>query len=228
MSTIMIVEDDVMLNNGISFNFQMDGFEVVCAFNLKEASNYLKKQSIELIILDVNLPDGSGFDFCKKVRETYDMPILFLTACDLELDMMTGFRLGGDDYVTKPFSVNILRERVLALLRRYQGTATNQQIIKVDEFEIDLKQMTVTKQGKLIDLAPTEYKLFLAFVESRGEVLTRQFLLDVLWEKDNFVEEHALTVNINRLRNKIENLSSKPVYIKTVYGIGYVWGGKSS
>lgn len=227
MQTIMIVEDDQMLNTGISFNMQMDGFEVISVSTIKEATEQVAANHIHLIILDVNLPDGSGFDFCKKVREKYTIPILFLTACDMELDVITGFRIGGDDYITKPFSLNILRERVIALLRRSYNHLHKVNVIQQDGFELNMDTMNVQKEGESLSLTPSEYKLMKALMERKGEVLTRQKLLEVLFEKDEFVEEHALTVTINRLRNKIELEPSKPHFIKTVYGMGYMWAGES-
>lgn len=228
MSNLLIVEDDIMLNQGISFNFQMDGFNVISAFTLEEAREKLDKENIDIIILDCNLPDGSGFDFCKNIRDKYTNPIIFLTACDTEFDIIKGLRIGADDYITKPFSINILRERVLTVLRRCGKTNIASNIIKDGEFEIYLDKITVQKNGESIVLAPTEYKLLKKLILSNGEVLTRQVLLEELWENEEYVEEHALTVNINRLRNKIEDNPSKPKYIKTVYGIGYVWAGDKS
>lgn len=227
MQTIMIVEDDKMLNTGITFNMQMDGFEVISVSTIKEATEQVANQHIHLIILDVNLPDGSGFDFCKQVRENHTMPILFLTACDMELDVITGFRIGGDDYITKPFSLNILRERVFALLRRSYNQTPKLNVIKQDGFELNMETMNVQKDGQSLALTPSEYKLIKTLMERKGEVMTRQKLLEVLFENDEFVEEHTLTVTINRLRNKIEENSSKPNYIKTVYGMGYMWAGDS-
>lgn len=226
MSNLLIIEDDVMLNQGIAFNFQMDGFNITSAFTLEEAREKLDKENIDIIILDCNLPDGSGFDFCKNIRQKYTTPIVFLTACDTELDIITGLRIGADDYITKPFSINVLRERVLTVLRRCGKNSISSNIIKEGEFKIDLDKITVQKNGESIVLAPTEYKLLKKLILSKGEILTRQVLLEELWENEEYVEEHALTVNINRLRNKIEDNPSKPRYIKTVYGIGYAWTGK--
>lgn len=224
---ILIIEDDKALNNGITFNLEMDGFKVFQGFSLEEGELYIKNNPIDLIILDVNLPDGTGFDFCKNLRdEGYLMPVLFLTACDMEINVITGFRSGGDDYVTKPFSLIILRERVLALLRRFGKRAEESNILKVDEFEFDFDRMTVDKNGVPIDLAPTEYKLLKGLVQSKGKVMTRQKLLELIWDKGEFIEEHALTVNINRLRSKVEDNPSKPKYIKTAYGMGYLWAGE--
>lgn len=226
MSNLLIIEDDVMLNQGIAFNFQMDGFNITSAFTLEEAREKLDKENIDIIILDCNLPDGSGFDFCKNIRQKYTTPIVFLTACDTELDIITGLRIGEDDYITKPFSINVLRERVLTVLRRCGKNSISSNIIKEGEFKIDLDKITVQKNGESIVLAPTEYKLLKKLILSKGEILTRQVLLEELWENEEYVEEHALTVNINRLRNKIEDNPSKPRYIKTVYGIGYAWTGE--
>lgn len=224
---ILIIEDDKALNNGICFNLEMDGFKVFQGFNLREGESHIKTNSVDLIILDVNLSDGNGFDFCKKLRdEGYIMPVLFLTACDMEINVITGFRSGGDDYVTKPFSLIILRERVLALLRRFGKTTKESNVLKIDEFEFDFDRMSVAKNGVSIDLAPTEYKLLKGLIQSKGKVMTRQKLLELIWEKEEFIEEHALTVNINRLRSKIEDNPSKPKYIKTAYGMGYLWAGE--
>lgn len=225
MYNIMIVEDDKMLNQGMSFNFQMDGFKVISVFTLKEAEEKINTEEIDIILLDVNLPDGSGFEFCKKIRANYKNPIIFLTACDMELDIITGLRIGADDYVTKPFSINILRERVMAVLRRYGKGNETPKVIKINEFIFDFDKMTVKKNNESIVLAPTEYKVLKKLVTEKGQVLTRQALLEEIWENDQYIEEHALTVNINRLRSKIEDNPSKPKYIKTVYGVGYTWVG---
>lgn len=214
MYNIMIVEDDKMLNQGMSFNFQMDGFKVISVFTLKEAEEKINTEEIDIILLDVNLPDGSGFEFCKKIRENYKNPIIFLTACDMELDIITGLRIGADDYVTKPFSINILRERVMAVLRRYGKDNETPKVIKINEFTFDFDKMTVKKNNESIVLAPTEYKVLKKLVTEKGQVLTRQALLEEIWENDQYIEEHALTVNINRLRSKIEDNPSKPKYIK--------------
>ena len=144
----------------------------------------------------------------------------------MELDIITGLRIGADDYITKPFNLNILREKVLVVLRRYNKSNKVESTLKVGEFEFNFDKLSVLKNGDNVVLAPTEYKLLKKLVTSKGEVLTRQTLLETLWDNDEYIEEHALTVNINRLRNKIEDNPSKPKYIKTVYGIGYSWAGE--
>lgn len=227
MYNILIVEDDKMLNQGIAFNLEMDGFNVISSFTLEDARENIRNESIDMIILDVNLPDGNGFEFCKNIRNEYLNPIIFLTACDMELDIITGFKIGGDDYITKPFSLNILRERVLAVLRRYgKSNNTQSNILKINEFEFNFNKMTVSKNGENLILAPTEYKILKKLVESKGQVITRHGLLEEIWDNDEYVEEHTLTVNINRLRSKIEDNPSKPKYIKTIYGMGYSWAGE--
>lgn len=226
MNTILIVEDDKMLNQGIAFNFQMDGFNVISVFTLKEAEEKINNNKIDMVLLDVNLPDGNGFDFCKSIREKYTNPIIFLSACDMELDIITGLRIGADDYITKPFSINILREKVLAIFRRYNNNSYVSNLLQSGEFKFDFDKMMVQKNEETLVLAPTEYKILKKLVISKGQVLTRQALLEAIWENDEYIEEHALTVNINRLRNKIEENPSKPKYIKTIYGIGYAWIGE--
>ncbi|MGL5152671.1 MAG: response regulator transcription factor [Clostridium sp.] len=225
MRKVLLVEDDEMLNRGITFNLEQDGFYVKNAFTASEAEEYIKSESFNLIILDVNLPDGSGFDICEKIRRTSKAPILFLSACDMEFDIVKAFRLGGDDYVTKPFSLSILRERIFALLRRVdkeEESVVNQ--IICNDLILDVDKMILTKSGVQINITPTEYKLLKKFMVCKEKVLTRSILLEELWDKDcDFVDEHALTVNINRLRSKIEGKDSNVKYIKTVYGMGYMW-----
>lgn len=222
MRNIMIVEDDKMLNDGIAFNLQIDNYEITSAYNLKQANEKLN-ENIDMIILDVNLPDGNGQDFCSKIRKTSDIPIIFLTACDMEEDIINGLKLGADDYITKPFSINILKQKIETILRRCNRNSNN--TLKIHEFEFDFENMIVTKNQENITLAPTEYKLLKKLVQSKGQVLTRQALIDAVWDTEEFVEEHALTVNINRLRSKIEDNPSKPKYIKTVFKMGYTFVG---
>ncbi|WP_066494797.1 response regulator transcription factor [Abyssisolibacter fermentans] len=227
MKTLLLVEDDKMLSRGIKFNLQEEGFNVISAYCLKEAQEELNKASIDLIILDVNLPDGNGFDFCEKIRNYYDNPIIFLTACDMESDVVTGFKLGADDYITKPFSLSILRERILAIFRRYRVNEKKEQVVVNKDLSFDFEKMIINNKDKVLTLTPTENKLLKIMFESKGQVMTRRVLLEKLWDNDsNFVDEHALTVNINRLRNKIEEKPSKPKYIKTIYGMGYMWVGE--
>ena len=226
MRNILIVEDDSMLNNGICFNLQADGFNLIPAYNLKEGENTFNSNTIDLIILDINLPDGNGFEFCKKIRENSNVGMLFLTACDVESDIINGFKIGADDYITKPFSINILMQRVGALLD-VVSSKTNMKILVEGEFEFDFEKMLVTKNKVNVVLSPIEFKILKKLVQSKSQIVTRQALIDSIWDNDGeYIEEHALTVNINRLRSKIENKSSSHKYIKTIYGMGYMWIGE--
>ena len=223
MSNILIVEDDLGINNGVKFNLEMDGFKCFSATSILEGKKIFDEYKIDLILLDINLPDGSGFNFCRDVRNSSNVPIIFLTACDLEVDQVIGFKVGGDDYITKPFSVSILNQRIQAVLRRSKVSKVNSNI-KTGEFTLDLEMFSLMKNDEQIVLAPTEFKIMKIFMENKGQVLTRENLLSKLWNDDiDFVEEHTLTVNINRLRGKIEDNPKKPKFIKTVYGMGYIW-----
>ncbi|MGL4761168.1 MAG: response regulator transcription factor [Sarcina sp.] len=224
MENILILEDDKSINKGIKFNLEMDGYKVFSAFNIKEAKEIVINNKIEFMILDVNLPDGSGFDFCKEVRVNSNVAIIFLTACDLEVDQLMAFEFGADDYITKPFSISILKQRITAILKRCKVEKVENLLVRSGEFELDTERLSLKKGEENIILAPTEYKIIKLFIENKGQVLTRELILEKLWDDDaEFVEEHTLTVNINRLRNKIEDNPKKPKYIKTVYGMGYIW-----
>lgn len=221
--TILIIEDDITLNKGIMLTLRQNDINIKQAFTLEDSRNILKKEKMDLIILDVNLPDGNGFDFCKEIREKSTIPIIFLTACDMELDIVTGLELGADDYITKPFSLMVLRARVMVALRRLENKNTNNKI-NIDNLILDFDKMEFTKDNNKINLSKTEQKLLKMLITNKGRVLTREQLIDNVWDNDSeFVEENALTVNIKRLREKIEDNKSKPKYIKTVYGIGYIF-----
>lgn len=222
MTTLLVVEDDQSLNRGITLSLKRDGMVVEQAFCLAEAEQKLACGNIDLIILDVNLPDGSGFVFCEKVREHSLVPVIFLTANDMESDIVLGFELGGDDYVTKPFSLMVLRSRVMAILRR--GHAVSADSLMIDELRFDFEKMDFFKQGQKLTLSKTEQKVLKLLLSHRGQILTREQLMDGVWGKDGeFVDENALTVTIKRLRAKIEDAPSSPKYIKTIYGLGYIW-----
>lgn len=223
MRKILVVEDDVMLNSGLCYNLELDEYKAVPAHDATMALEKIKSESFDLIILDVNLPDGDGFELCKKVKAIQDIPVVFLTARDLEADVMTGFDLGADDYITKPFNINIFRKKVAAVLKRSEKSV-NQKIYVCGDLVIDFDRLTVSVSDDPVLITPTEYKILKIFTSNPDILLTRQVLLEKLYDVDaNFVDEHALTVNINRLRSKIETADRK--YIRTVYGMGYVWAG---
>lgn len=223
MRRILVVEDDVMLNSGLCYNLELEHYSAIPVHNATVALDKIKTESFDLILLDVNLPDGSGFDFCKKVKALQDVPVVFLTACDLEKDVMAGFELGAEDYITKPFNINIFRKKVAAILKRCEKKC-GEAVYVCGDLVIDFNRLTAVIQDEPVILTPNEYRMLKIFTSNPGILLTRQVLLEKLYDMDaNFVDEHALTVNINRLRSKIEINGRK--YIKTVYGMGYLWAG---
>lgn len=219
MTTILLIEDDSALRSGLAFDLSAEGYHILSAKNGKTAVALLE-QSINLVLLDVNLPDTDGYLLCKEIKRQKHIPVVFLTCRDLEADELRGFDCGADDYVTKPFSMPLLRKRIAAVLKR-NG---NDNVYADGYLSIDFEKRTACADEKSISLTPTEYKLLQIFTQNSGNVLTRRLLLEKLWDNENnFVDEHTLTVNINRIRSKIETDSRK--YIKTVYGTGYIWNG---
>ncbi|MDR0518900.1 MAG: response regulator transcription factor [Clostridiales Family XIII bacterium] len=224
MGTILIVEDDKSLNRGISLVFGQDGMNILQAYELKTARELFAASRVDLIILDVGLPDGSGLDFCKAVRASSSVPIIFLTANDMEADIVMGFELGGDDYITKPFSLMVLRARVMAALRRAKAGGDSR--VAVGDMIFDFDRMEFSKNGKAMQLTKTEQKLLRKLVANRGSILTREQLMEDLYPNESkFVDENALTVAIGRLRGKLEDDPANPLFIKTVYGLGYICAG---
>ena len=210
---ILIVEDDIALNNGIALS--LSGDNAIQAYSIAEAQNKLDS-SIDLIILDINLPDGNGVDFCRKIRKTSQVPIIFLTANDMEIDIVTGLESGADDYITKPFSLAVLRARINTVLRRKQPASHK---YEDGSFSFDFENMSFFAHGVPIELSKTEQKLLKVFVLNRGVTLSRDTLIDKVWGAGaEFVEENALSVTVKRLRQKLLGIP-----LKTVYGIGYIW-----
>ena len=221
MFIILIIEDDNALRSGLEFDLAAEGYKVVTAENGRTALERL--DSADIALMDVNLPDMGGFELCRELKNKKNIPVIFLTCRDLEADELNGFSSGADDYITKPFSLPVLRKRISAVLKRNEVLGD----VYSDGFlTVDFTKLTASAGGKNISFTPTEYNLLNIFIKSKGSVLTRQILLEKLWDdKGNFVDEHTLTVNINRIRGKIEDDDHK--YIKTVYGIGYVWNGEN-
>lgn len=221
---ILVVEDDRLLNNTLCYNLNTMGYTVDAALSKQVAVNCIEKQNYDLIVLDVNLPDGNGFDFCREAKERHpDTAVIFLTANDMESDMLKGYELGADDYVTKPFHMSVFQKKLAALLGRIAkqsgGDCYDDGILF-----IDFSEMTATLSGESIIFTPLEYRLLKVLTKNPKAVLTRQVLLEKLWDIDgNFVDEHALTAAVSRVRNKIE--AGDQQYIKTVYGMGYMWIG---
>ena len=226
MKHIFLLEDDETLGRGIAMALAGPETSVVCRPSLAKARETLAEERFDLLILDVNLPDGSGLDLLRQVRSEGDAtPVILLTANDLELDEVTGLEAGADDYITKPFSLAVLRARVNAQLRRSAPKAS--QTLTVGPFAFDFEQMDFRRGGRPVELSKTEQKLLRVLVENRGRAVSRATLVDRVWtDGAEFVEENALSVTVKRLRSKLETDPSKPDYLKTVYGIGYTWAVK--
>lgn len=224
MSNILLLEDDLSLINGLSFAFKKKGFELVVARTLKEADSLWMDGKYDLLVLDVSLPDGTGFEFCKKVRQVSKVPIIFLTAADEEMNIIMGLDIGGDDYITKPFKLGVLVSRVNALLRRAKDFSSADTQLESNGMKVLLLQGQAFKNGKLLDLTAAEYKLLCLFMRNPNMVLTKEQILDKLWDCDgNYIDSSTLTVYMRRLRIKIEDNPSEPQMLLTVRGMGYKW-----
>lgn len=218
---ILIVEDDRGLNQGIALALKEEGVEFFSAFTLAQAQKIWENEVVDMVLLDVNLPDGSGYELLKEIRRTSQIPVLMLTANDLEIDEVTGFRLGADDYITKPFSLMVLRARVERM--RFRIRQTESYGYEDERFQFFYDEMRYLADGQEIVLSKTEQKLLKLFTEHIGQTLTREQLIDTLWTGDRkYVDENALSVTVNRLRRKLEG-KGKGCPIQTVYGLGYVW-----
>ena len=227
MKHIFLLEDDETLGRGITMALTGPETSVVCRTSLASAWEALEEDRFDLWILDVNLPDGSGLDLLRQIRlEGNATPVILLTANDLELDEVTGLEAGADDYITKPFSLAILRARVNAQLRRSAPGAS--QALTMGPFAFNFEQMDFRRDGRAVELSKTEQKLLRVLLENRGHAVSRATLVDRVWtDGAEFVEENALSVTVKRLRSKLEADPSRPEYLKTVYGIGYTWAVKS-
>ena len=224
MNRILLLEDDLSLISGLSFALKKQGFEIENARTIKEAGEYWRKGRYNLLILDVSLPDGCGFEFCKMVRKESEVPIIFLTASDEEMNIIMGLDIGGDDYITKPFKLGVLISRVNALLRRTKSIRKNDAELVSNGIKINLLQTVVYKNGEQIELTAGEYKLLCLFMQNPNIVLTKDQILQRLWDCDaDYIDSSTLTVYIRRLRIKVENNPSDPEMILTVRGMGYKW-----
>lgn len=229
MEKILVLEDDLALSAGLCFELDSAGYLTVAAYNCQKARQLLSGDRFDLALLDVNLPDGNGFDLCRELKARQpELPVIFLTANDLEADVLRGFDMGAEDYVTKPFNMQILLRRVEVALRRVGGASAAPPADRWSDgwLTLDFSALTAVRGTEKLAITPNEYKLLKYLTEHTGQILTRQQLLDRLWDSGgNFIDDHTLTVTMNRLRAKIED-DSHP-YIKTVRGMGYIWtGGK--
>lgn len=222
MKRILILEDDEDLAEGIEMSLRDDDVEPVRCRLVAEAERLVREKDFDLLILDINLPDGSGLELCRRVRIFSRVPVALLTVKDMETDIVRGLECGADDYITKPFSLMVLRARVRALLRRTAGE--KQAEYRDDVFRFSFDRMEFYKRGSAVELSKTEQRILYLLVSNAGRILTRERLMEWVWpEGTEYVEDNALSVGIRRLRDKLEDVPSKPVYIRTVYGRGYVW-----
>ncbi len=221
---ILIIEDDENLNRGIGFTFEKDGYQVISAIDIHEARKMLERHKLDLVILDLGLPDGNGMDLCREIRTYSKVPVIMLTARDLETDEVSGLLAGADDYITKPFSLSVLRARVEALLRRTETESRH--VICSGKYRLDTDLCKFFRGDQEIPISATEYRLLSFLMTHAGQVLSKEQIVSSLWDSEgNFVDENTLPVNISRLRAKLEDDPKNPQTIKTIHGIGYIWNG---
>lgn len=228
MKRILFVEDDLSLINGLEFALKKEDYEIDIARTVYEANKLWEIGIYDLVILDISLPDGSGLDICRKIRESSKVPIIFLTAADEEIDIIMGLDIGADDYITKPFKLSIFLSRINALLRRSENFNENIELAS-NGIKVDLLKREVYKNNELIDLSVNEYKLLCLFIENQDTILSSEQILSKLWDCDGeYIDNNAITVYIRRLRMKIEDNPSVPKRIVTIRGMGYRWNSSRS
>lgn len=219
---ILIIEDDLDLREGLHFSFVGDGYDVFDSGTKKEGLQEIKKGDYDFVLLDCNLPDGTGFDLCKEVRRFSRIPMIMLTARDTEMDEIKALELGVDDYLSKPFSLGVLKAR----MKRILNEKTEEESLYSGNIRIDKNICKVYKNEGEIVLSRQEYRLLLYLVENKNHVLSKEQILERVWDSDGkYVDNNTVSVNISRLRTKIEDDSSNPQRIRTVHGVGYIWKG---
>lgn len=224
---ILIIDDDVDLSMIISDMLESKGFEVSCAVSSEEAFDVLSERSFDLILLDINLPDSDGFEICRQLREVSNVPVIFASARTSETDRITGFDIGGDDYLPKPYSMKELLSRINALIRRTYGSNADERIVTFGSVSVNITSRTVTRDGKAVNLSLREFDLLAYLCEHKNEAITKDKLINEVWGAFSMVEPSTLTVHIRWLREKLENDPAKPAYIKTVWGMGYILEDKT-
>ncbi len=222
MKTILVVEDDKTIVMGLEYSLQQEGYNVICCHNVKEAENAVRELPFDLALLDLSLPDGSGYDICRLIRSGGSTPVVFLTARDEEVNVVMGLDMGADDYVTKPFRVRELMSRIRGALRRAEKTDDAKDELRLGRLVINTRQARVTRDGEELLLTALEYRLLLTFAAHPGQILTRTQLLEGIWDiAGDFVSDNTLSVYVRRLREKIEDDPNNPMLIHTVRGLGY-------
>ena len=226
MIKILMIEDDSTIAFGVKYALEQEGIKIDISKDLESGRFNINENTYDLILLDVMLPDGNGYDFCKEIRKINNTPIIFLTACDDEVNVVMGLDLGGDDYITKPFRVRELISRIKAVVRRNKGEDKSKKVLKYGDLSIHTLEARVFKGSEEVFLTSVEYKLLLILIQNENIVLSRNQILEKLWDITyDFINDNTLTVYIKRLREKIEDDSSNPHHIITVRGIGYKWNG---
>jgi two-component system response regulator VicR len=222
MKTILLVEDDKTIVMGLEYSLQQEGYGVICCYNTADALKAVREKSFDLALLDLSLPDGSGYDICRSIRESGDTPVVFLTARDEEVNVVMGLDMGADDYITKPFRVRELMSRIRGVLRRAEKTDGPNDELRLGRLVINTRQARVTRGGEELMLTALEYRLLLTFAAHPGQVLTRSQLLEGIWDiAGDFVTDNTLSVYVRRLREKVEDDPNSPALIQTVRGLGY-------
>lgn len=220
---ILLVEDDGSLNRAVSLKLSKEGYTVYRAANVKEADTLYRLHQVPLIICDIELPDGNGVEFCERVREESDVMFLFLTALSAESDIIRGYQAGADDYITKPFYLSALVSKVNAIMKRHMVKEESDMLIS-GSISFSVSKNRVKKDEEIMQLTAKEQKLLVFFLQNPMRILSKNQLLEAIWDIDgSFVDENTLAVNIRRLREKIEDDPSNPVYLKNVRGLGYIW-----
>ena len=221
MEQILIIEDDIALNKGLCKALTTANRQLISCTDIRSAREQILCSMPSLILLDINLPDGSGLDFLKELKKGSDsIRVILLTANDTDLDIVNGLELGADDYITKPFSLAVLRARVNTQLRKIPSATVPNSVIIIDDYSFDFSTMEFSVHDNKVELSKTEQKLLRLLIENRGTVMSRSALVDRIWtDGAEYVEENALSVTVKRLRDKLEAHQ----YIKTIYGIGYSW-----
>lgn len=222
MQNILLLEDDKSLNRGITLTLTKAGYRVVSAFTRSEAEEYFDKEDFALIISDITLPDGSGLEFGKRIRESGETYLIYLTALDSEIDIVNGYETGADDYITKPFSLMVLVSKVNALMRRVDGAEDIKRSMVCGEIEVNCQEMKAYRNGQEIALSKKELQILVYLLENAGKILSKESILERVWDLDGqFVDDNTVTVNISRLKNKLGTDE-----ISNVRGLGYIWTGK--
>lgn len=227
MKRILIVEDDHLLNKTLAYNLSFDGYEATSTVTVRKAMEKLRQNEYDLALLDINLPDGSGYDLCQMIKSKYmNTPVIFLTANDQESNQIRGYEAGAVDYITKPFSIAALQRKISAMFHMLECCKSERDVYDDGALFLNFTKQAASLNGVLLSLSSMEYKMLRLFCNNPDQILTRQQILENLWDcEGNYVDGHTLTTAVSRIRNKIE--TDGATYIKTVYGMGYLWtGGK--